>query len=34
VAATLPVVLAFLYVQRYFLQEFRDAAWLRRSGGA
>jgi multiple sugar transport system permease protein len=25
VAATLPVVLAFLYVQRYFLQEFRDA---------
>jgi multiple sugar transport system permease protein len=23
VAATLPVVLAFLYVQRYFLQEFR-----------
>jgi multiple sugar transport system permease protein len=30
VAATLPVVLVFLYVQRYFLQEFRDAGWLGR----
>ncbi len=30
VAATLPVVLAFLYVQRYFLQEFRGAGWLGR----
>jgi len=30
VAATLPVVFAFLYVQRYFLQEFRDVAGLGR----
>jgi multiple sugar transport system permease protein len=30
VAATLPVVVAFLYVQRYFLQEFRGAGWLGR----
>ncbi len=30
VAATLPVVLAFLYVQRYFLQEFRGAGYLGR----
>jgi multiple sugar transport system permease protein len=30
VAATLPVVLVFLYVQRYFLQEFRGAGWLGR----
>ena len=30
VAATLPVILAFLYVQRHFLQEFRGAGWLGR----
>jgi multiple sugar transport system permease protein len=30
VAATLPVVLSFLYVQRYFLQEFRGAGYLGR----
>lgn len=30
VAATAPVVLAFLYVQRYFLQEFRGQGWLGR----
>jgi multiple sugar transport system permease protein len=30
VAATLPVIVAFLYVQRYFLQEFRGAGWLGR----
>jgi ABC-type glycerol-3-phosphate transport system permease component len=30
VAATLPVVLAFLYVQRHFLQEFRGAGRLGR----
>ena len=30
VAATMPVVLAFLYVQRYFLQEFRGSADLGR----
>ena len=30
VAATLPVILAFIYVQRYFLQEFRGAGWLGR----
>jgi multiple sugar transport system permease protein len=30
VAATLPVVLAFLYVQRHFLQEFRGGGWLGR----
>jgi multiple sugar transport system permease protein len=30
VAATLPVVAAFLYVQRYFLQEFRGTGWLGR----
>jgi multiple sugar transport system permease protein len=30
VAATLPVILAFLYVQRYFLQEYRGAGWLGR----
>jgi multiple sugar transport system permease protein len=29
-AATLPVVIAFLYVQRYFLQEHRGAGWLGR----
>jgi multiple sugar transport system permease protein len=30
VAATLPVIVAFLYVQRYFLQEFRGTGWLGR----
>ena len=30
VAATLPVIVAFLYVQRYFLQEYRGAGWLGR----
>jgi multiple sugar transport system permease protein len=30
VAATAPVVLAFLYVQRFFLQEYRGAGWLGR----
>jgi multiple sugar transport system permease protein len=30
VAATLPVIVAFLYVQRYFLQEFRGAGYLGR----
>jgi multiple sugar transport system permease protein len=30
VTATAPVVLAFLYVQRYFLQEYRAAGWLGR----
>jgi multiple sugar transport system permease protein len=30
VAATVPVVLAFIFVQRYFLQEFRGAGWLGR----
>ncbi len=30
VAATLPVVLAFVYVQRYFLQEFRGQGWMGR----
>jgi multiple sugar transport system permease protein len=30
VVATLPVVVAFLYVQRYFLQEFRGPGWLGR----
>jgi multiple sugar transport system permease protein len=30
VVATAPVVLAFLYVQRYFLQEYRAAGWLGR----
>jgi multiple sugar transport system permease protein len=30
VAATLPVVLSFLYVQRYFLQEFRGTGYLGR----
>jgi multiple sugar transport system permease protein len=30
VAATLPVILAFLYVQRYFLQEHRGAGWMGR----
>jgi ABC-type glycerol-3-phosphate transport system permease component len=30
VAATLPVIFAFLYVQRYFLQEYRGAGWLGR----
>jgi multiple sugar transport system permease protein len=30
VTATAPVVLAFLYVQRYFLQEFRGSGWLGR----
>ena len=30
VAATLPVILSFLYVQRYFLQEFRGAGYLGR----
>ena len=28
VAATLPVIAAFLYVQRHFLQEFRGTGWL------
>ena len=32
VAATLPVVVAFLYVQRYFLQEFRGARGIGRWG--
>lgn len=30
VAATAPVVVAFLYVQRYFLQEYRGAGSLGR----
>jgi multiple sugar transport system permease protein len=30
VAATLPVIAAFLYVQRHFLQEFRGTGWLGR----
>jgi multiple sugar transport system permease protein len=30
VTATAPVVVAFLYVQRYFLQEYRAAGWLGR----
>jgi multiple sugar transport system permease protein len=30
VAATLPVIVAFLYVQRHFLQEFRGTGWLGR----
>ena len=30
VTATAPVVLAFLYVQRHFLQEYRAAGWLGR----
>jgi len=30
VTATAPVVGAFLYVQRFFLQEFRGAGWLGR----
>jgi multiple sugar transport system permease protein len=30
VAATLPVIVAFLYVQRYFLQGFRGIRWLGR----
>jgi multiple sugar transport system permease protein len=30
VTATAPVILAFLYVQRYFLQEFRGSGWLGR----
>jgi multiple sugar transport system permease protein len=30
VVATAPVVFAFLYVQRYFLQEYRAAGWLGR----
>src|SRR5215210_943863 len=30
VAATAPVVVAFVFVQRYFLQEFRAAGWLGR----
>jgi multiple sugar transport system permease protein len=30
VAATLPVIVAFLYVQRYFLREFRGTGWLGR----
>jgi multiple sugar transport system permease protein len=30
VTATAPVVLAFLYVQRFFLQEYRGRGWLGR----
>jgi multiple sugar transport system permease protein len=30
VTATAPVIAAFLYVQRYFLQEYRGAGWLGR----
>jgi multiple sugar transport system permease protein len=30
VSATVPVVVAFLYVQRFFLQEYRAAGWLGR----
>lgn len=30
VTATAPVILAFLYVQRFFLQEFRGSGWLGR----
>lgn len=30
VTATAPVILTFLYVQRYFLQEFLGSGWLGR----